>query len=430
MIRRELALVLGARVTWLVAALSALLVGHGFVLALDIYSATSRSAAGQIVTQRGLDPLAGIVRPTLGGLYLAVALLLPVIAARGLAIEKERGGFAALALRAGGTARVIAAKLVAALVAGALVAAAPIVLLAAFALAGGHLDAPETIVALAGHVLDIAVVACAAVAAAAATRTFAQAAVIGIVVSLLSWAIDASDELPALGWMSSLSWASLGKRLHPFELGIVQLGSLAWLVVLAAAAAGLAFALAAIPRRRAVAAAIAVAALPLLWSLGHVQRGYDWSEQRRQSLPPAVVEALHAIPEPITLEVWLDRDDGLRWQLERDAFPKLVLARSDLEVATPLDAGDRVLARDADYGRIVIRVGTATRETRRATTTELATLIFETAGRPIPDFTEPSYDGYPFVAAGATRTILGALAYLVLPATFLVVGFYLTRRRT
>src|SRR5262249_3662194 len=44
-LRRELALVLRARVTWLQAALAALLVGHGFVLAVDLYTAGSRSAA-------------------------------------------------------------------------------------------------------------------------------------------------------------------------------------------------------------------------------------------------------------------------------------------------------------------------------------------------------------------------------------------------
>jgi len=44
MLRRELAIVLRARITWAAAALSALLVGHGFVLAVDLFSAGSRSA--------------------------------------------------------------------------------------------------------------------------------------------------------------------------------------------------------------------------------------------------------------------------------------------------------------------------------------------------------------------------------------------------
>src|SRR5687767_12702902 len=100
LIRRELALVFRARATWLVMGASALLVGHGFVLALDLYSASSRSALGHVLMKREMDPLAGIVRPTLGGLHLAIALLLPVIAARGLAIEKERRSYGALCLRA------------------------------------------------------------------------------------------------------------------------------------------------------------------------------------------------------------------------------------------------------------------------------------------------------------------------------------------
>ena len=43
MLARELAIVLRARITWLVAALGALLCGHSFVLAIDIYTVGSRS---------------------------------------------------------------------------------------------------------------------------------------------------------------------------------------------------------------------------------------------------------------------------------------------------------------------------------------------------------------------------------------------------
>src|SRR6187399_591145 len=70
MLRRELAIVFRARVTWVQAALSALLVGHSFVLAIDLYSAGSRSAQANRLMSREFDPLLGIVRPTLGGLYV------------------------------------------------------------------------------------------------------------------------------------------------------------------------------------------------------------------------------------------------------------------------------------------------------------------------------------------------------------------------
>jgi hypothetical protein len=424
--------VLGARATWLVAAVAAVLVGHGFALALDLYAYASRTAGHEALMLRELDPLAGIVRPTLGGLYLATALLLPGIAARGLAIEKERGSYGALVLRAGSGERVIAAKLVAALAGGALLLVAPVLLCIAFVVAGAHLDFIETFVALCGHMLHVAVIACVAVAAAAACRTVAQATVVALAVSLASWAIDASDGFAALAWLGALDWASVGRKLAPFEQGIVHVGAIASLAVLAIGAAAVALVLGRIDfraRRRLFAAGIAAASLLALWLVGGIRRGYDWSEQRRASLPPAVVDTLRAIPDRIALDVWLDRDDGRRWQLERDALAKLLLARPDTIIRMPLDAtNDRFVEHGADYGRVVIHAG-GTRETRATGRKELVTLVIEAAGAPRPDWTYPEYSGYPFVADGATRSLLLALAYLVIPAALATAGLVVTRTR-
>jgi hypothetical protein len=433
LVRRELALVFGARVTWLVAAISALLVGHGFVLAIDLFSAASRSALGHHLLQRELDPLAGIVGPTLGGLYLATALLLPVIAARGLAVEKERRSYGALALRAGATHRIVLAKLVAALAAGALLLLPPLVLFVAYASAGGHLDAIETLTAALGHALDLALISAASLAAAAATRTVAQATVLAITLSLGSWAIDASGELAALAWMGSIEWASIGRRLAPFEHGICHLGSLAWLVVATISAAACAVIVARIEhttRRWWIAGAIALVTFVVLALLGRVQRGYDWSEERRHSLPAAIVDAMRELPGDLTLQVWLDRDDGRRTELERGPLAKLRLARPDVDIDMPLDDDANALAfRDTDYGRIVIHVGNETEVTRSSADEELVRLIFAAAKRPMPAWVDPPYPGYPFVVEGARRIVLVVLAYLVMPIVLVAFGLFFTRSR-
>jgi len=430
---RELALVTGARVTWFVAAISALLVGHGFVLAVDLYSAASRTAIGQELIRAQLDPLAGIVRPTLGALYFAAAILLPVIAARGLAIEKERGGYGALALRAGSTGRVVAAKHLAALAAAALLVAPPVVLFAAFVAVGGRLDAGETVIAALGHALDLVLITSAAVAAAAATRTVAQATVLAIALSLGSWAIDASSEFAALAWMGSLEWASVGKRLAPFEDGIVSLGSLGWLAIACASATLIAQLVARIEharRRWWLAGAIAALTVPLLAVLGHVHRGHDGSEQHRHSFPEAIVDALRDVPGGIAVDVWLDRDDGRRTELERGPLAKLLLARPDLELGMPLDAATASIAtRDADYGRIVAHIGDRVRETRSSSADEIVRCILDAAGRAMPRWDEPAYPGYPFIAEGAPRTLLLLLAYAVLPLAFVALGLFTTRSR-
>lgn len=433
--RRELGIAIRAGITWLVAALSALLVGHGFVLAVDLFSASSRSALASSLQTRDMDPLAGIVRPTLGSLDLAISLLVPLVAARVLSVEKERRTFGALCLLEGESDRVVLKKLVAALAATTLLLVAPIAVFLAFRAAGGHIDPIETGIALAGEGLHLLVVATVSIAAAAWTRTFAAAAALGIVASLTSWAIDAAEDFAALAWLGGASGWSVERQLEPFQRGIIPIGSIVWLLAASAGATALALIGARFDSsgaRRATAAAVTVVVTALvLFTAARSHRAYDWTEQRRASLPPAVVDALRRIPQPVALDIFLDRDDSRRRQLEFDVVAKLYLARPDLVVRTPLDERQIVAEdqHDLDYGRIVIHVGSGSKETRSTSRHEMVTLIFEAAGVRPSDWSAPAYAGFPFVAEGMRRTFLVSVAYLIVPLGFLT-GALLTRRRS
>jgi hypothetical protein len=175
---------------------------------------------------------------------------------------------------------------------------------------------------------------------------------------------------------------------------------------------------------------VAAVALAVLMLSDRVDRGYDWSEQRRASLPPPTVEALRELPGPLRIEVFLDRDDGRRARLEQDALAKLRLARPDLVIETPLDGRAQLGASgDPDYGRIVVHVGDEARETRSTARRELSTLVFEAAGVTPPAWAPPPYTGYPTVVEGMQRTLTGNLAYGVVPSLFLVLGWFMTRSR-
>lgn len=434
--RRELGIAIGARVTWFVAALSALLVGHGFVLALDVYSASSRSALASTLQAREMDPLAGIVRPTLGAAELAVALLVPLVACRGLAIEKERGTWGALCLLEGSSGRVLVKKLAAAFVAASLVPVAPAAVFVAYGLAGGHLDVLETAWATAGEVLHVGLVAALSVAAAAWTGTLAHAVALGIGVSVASWAVDAAEGFAALAWLGGASAWSIERQLAPFQRGIASLGALAWLAAATSGASVLAFVGCRFDLRRGLRMALAGAGLILVMLLlaftARVRRGYDWSEQRRASLPPAVVSGLRALSGTLGLDVHLDRDDSRRRQLERDVVSKLHLARPDLVLRTPLDeepaAGTS--AHRVAYGKVVVRAGASSRETRSTSRREIVMLFFDAANVPVPGMDQPVYAGYPFVAEGNRRTVLMLVAYVFVPAGLLAIGGAVTRRRS
>ncbi|MDB4935496.1 MAG: transporter permease, partial [Labilithrix sp.] len=421
-LRRELAIAFRARVTWVGAALGALLVGHGFVLALDLYSAASRSALNNALMLRELDPLAGIVRPTLGGAQLATAVLGPILASRLLAVEKERRTFGALALASGSTDAIVASKLLVASVLLLACLVCPLALFALIGVAGGHLDPIEVGVALGGHALHAVFVATLAVTAAAWTRTSAQAAALALVASLTTWMIDAGEGFAALAWLGPLEMFSVSRELAPFEHGIVGVGPIGWFVSASASFAAAAFLGARFdvrPRQRAIGALAIVAAFIFATSaFAQVRRAYDWSEQRRQSLPPAAVDALRRLHGPIAIEIWMDREDSRRRQIEADVVAKLRLARSDIDVLAPLDAaGANVAApqRESTYGRVVVRVGDGTRETRSTSRREIVTLLFEAAGEPLPDWTQMPYPGYPFVVEGSLRSFVNACAYVLVP---------------
>jgi hypothetical protein len=433
MLRRELAIMFRARVTWLQAALSALLVGHSFVLATDLYSAGSRSALANRLMSREFDPLLGIVRPTLGGLYFAVSLLGAIVAVRPLAVEKERRTYHGLLLQVGSPIRVLAAQATAGVMSVGLQFIAPIGLLGLWVLMGGHLAARETAVALLGQILYVILIATVATAAAAWTNSLAQGVTATIVVIATSWAIDASEGFAALAWLGrALDW-SVSTHLTPLERGTLPLGACLWIILAAAGTFAIAYLGTRfdIPAQRRVAYALVVIVLTAgsVAVANGVRVVFDCTELSRVSLPPAVRAGLRELPGAISLVVYLDRDDGRRQQLEGDAIAKLRLARSDLEVQTPIDETPAPAAgmRDTGYGRIIVRVGNQTRETYSTSRKEIVTLLFEAAGRPVPDWSAPEYPGYPLVIDGRRRTVTAALAYLGFPAACVMAGLWSTR---
>jgi hypothetical protein len=219
------------------------------------------------------------------------------------------------------------------------------------------------------------------------------------------------------------------------ERGTLAVGASLWFVALVAGALGLAYVGARfdLPRpRRAVAAMAMLAATLAAGGLAHRVRSIvDATELRRASLPPAAARALGELPGRVRFEVWLDRDDARRRQLESDVLAKVRIARPNVDIRMPLDerAAPAEGEREPGYGRIIIEAGAGRRETYSAGRKELVTLIFEAAGRTLPDWSQPEYPGYPLALAGARRTFVLVIAYAAIPLGLLVIGGLFTRSR-
>jgi len=404
------------------------------MLAIDLYTAASRSVTAGALMARELDPLLGVLRPTFGGAAFCLTLLGPLVAARVLAVEAERHTLQARLLAVGSAGRILVAKIVAAWLSLVLLVVPVIFTMALWWGLGGHLGAAEAVTLLCGGLLHALLLACLSTAAAAWTHGVAQAATLALAASLGAWVLDAAGEFAALTWLAPLGQLSSTPRLQPFEQGLVLPGAIAWLACACVGATALAYVGLRrdwrAPRRVLTGAAIAIATFLGLLASDGIRGGWDTSDARRWSFPPELQAALQALPGPIELDVYLDREDGRRVQLERDVLRRLQLARPDAEIRFPIDeAVDPLLAvRDEDYGKLEIRVAGASTTTWSTSRKEVVEQIFEVAGERLGAWEYSSYPGYPLVIEGSERHTLGWLAYLALPLGCVVVGLWTVRR--
>ncbi len=230
MLRRDLAAVLGARATWVAASAGALLIGHGFVLAVDLYSAASRSVQAHTLLASEFDPLLGIFRPTLGGLTLTLSLFGPLIGARALAMEKDRRTFYTDVLRVGAAWRFVGRKWLAAMVAVALPWCATGLLVGLWRIVGGHVAVGEVLLALGSQLLYAALVVSIGTAAAAFAPGVSQAVTTALVAVAVTWAIDAANGFSALAWLGGAAAWSPTTYLAPLEHGTLSAGAAGWFI--------------------------------------------------------------------------------------------------------------------------------------------------------------------------------------------------------
>ena len=287
---------------------------------------------------------------------------------------------------------------------------------------------------LAGGLLHALLLASLATAAAAWTRGAAQATTLALALSLSAWILDAGSDFAALAWLGPLTQLSWTSRLAPFEQALLLPSGVAWLLCAAAGAAAMAYLGLrsdwSAARRGAMATLVVTATVLGLRASDALRGGWDLSDAQRASFPAPLLAVLRALPGPIELDIFLDRDDSRRPPLERDVLQRLRLARSDVAIRFPIDAAadPATAVHDADYGKLEIRVAGAQVQTWSTSRKEIVELIFQAAGERLGAWEYSSYPGYPCVVEGAERRTLALLAYLVLPLGCVAAGLFTLRR--
>jgi ABC-2 type transport system permease protein len=429
LIEKEWRELMTSRAWWVMLVLIGPLVGVSFISAVRTYAELSGYGGTSDGVGVAFSPLVGIWAPTFSACELAAAFLLPFVAIRVVAGDRQSGAMK-LELQQPMPVflRVVAKALV--LMAGWIIASAPAV--AAVVLwrsYGGSIYPPELASVVAGHVLNAALTIALAAAAASLTDHPSTAAIVTLSVTVGTWIVNFIAAVHGGVWEQAAGYTPTA-MVAEFQHGLVRLD-----VVLAASTLVLSgLVLSAIWMRIGVAVrrrvyesiglgALAAAAIV---ACTFVTASRDFSENRMNSFPKPDQALLQRIHEPLRIEAHLAAEDPRRADLERQALSKLRRVLPKVQVQYVANTTTGLFEQTAQhYGEVWFDLGGRRAMSRSTTAESVLETIYSLAGLAPPEEDGAIFRGHP-LAVPPKRA--AAVFYGIWPALVVAGGVFLRRR--
>jgi ABC-type transport system involved in multi-copper enzyme maturation permease subunit len=428
LLAKEFRELFAARAFWLLLLFVGLLVGHGFITAVQLYAEMSGSG-GPAALPQGLNSLDGVLVPTWGAYDLAATLLFPFVAIRLISAEKESGALKLLLQLSGSLLAKLTAKSIVLLCAWLISWLPGVMAIVLWRSYGGHLYGPETLNLLLGHLLRGLLSGALAIAFATLTDSAASAAIVTLAFTVGTWALDFIAAGRG-GLLQQLASYTPTATLRSFEQGLLRANAVAVMLVLSCAAIGLAVIW--LNTGRALKSRVWRSSLLLLvtagviWGAASLRRTWDVSENRRNSFSAADEATLRRVDQPLKITVFLSPEDPRLADFEQNVLRKLrrVLGKLDVQYAASSRSGLFESAED-HYGEIWYELGG--QKAVEPSTIEEVVLdqIYKLANLSSPDRSiEDGFSGYPLAA----QPRYANLFFYFLWPLLVIVSWWLLRR--
>jgi hypothetical protein len=432
LLEKEWRELLASRAWWVLLLGMGPLVGVSFIGSVRTYAEVSGLNGTAAGVGEALSPLTGVWAPTFSACELAAVFLLPFVAIRLVAGDRQSGALK-LELQQGISplGRIAAKALV--LLAGWMVAMLPPLSATLLWVSyGGSLYPPELIALTLGHALNAGLTVGLAAAMAAISEHPSTAAILTLGATVGTWVVSFFGAVQG-GWWERAAGYTPAAMVAEFQHGLVRLDTVLIALVLIAAGLGLAAVWmrlgARVKRRVYESAAIGVLAAGAIFACTHARASWDLSENRGNSFPAADERALRQIHAPLRIEAHLAPEDPRRSDLERHALSKLRRVMPKLQVtyvsATSIGLFEQT---GAGYGEIRFDLGGRKTVSRVTTAEGVLETVYSLAGiAPPAENDEAAFRGHPLAV---TAKGAGALFYGFWPGLILACGILLRRRRT
>jgi hypothetical protein len=406
------------------------LVGVSFISSVRTYAEVSGLNGTSAGVGEALSPLIGVWAPTFSACELAAVFLLPFVAIRLVAGDRQSGALK-LELQQGmpPLARITAKALV--LLAGWLVAMLPplsaILLWKSY---GGSVYTPELVTLVVSHVLNAGLTIGVAAAMASLTEHPSTAAILTLGVTVGTWIVNFFGAIQG-GWWERAATYTPAAMVAEFQHGLMRLDTTLIALVLILTGLGLSAIWMrlgiGVNRRAYESLGAGMFAAASIFACTFLHASWDTSEGRSNSFPETDERALRQIHTPLRIEAHLAPEDPRRVDLERHALSKLRRVMPELQVqyisGTSIGLFEQT---KAGYGEIWYELA-GRRTMSRVTTAEgVLESIYSLAGVTPPAENEAAiFRGHPLAvpAKGA-----GPLFYALWPVSIAVSGLLVRRR--
>jgi len=428
LLEKEWRELLASRAWWVLLFVMGPLVGFAFISAVRSYAEASGLGGTAAGVGEAFSPLVGIWAPTFSACELAAVFLLPFVAIRVVAGDRQSGALKLELQHAMPAAARIATKGLI-LLAGWLIASVPVI--AAIILwrsYGGIIYVPELATVGIGHVINAGLTIGIAAATASITEHPATAAIVTLTATVGTWILNFIAAVQGGIWERLASYTPT-TMVSDFQHGLIRLDA----VIAAVTLTALGLALAAlwtrlgVPVRRRLAESIAITALALLVITAGTAttKSWDTSESRLNSFSTSDENALRSIPGSLTIEVHLAPEDPRRVDLDRRVIAKLRRVRPDVNVryqsATSIGLFEQT---SAGYGEIWYDIDGKKAMSRAVTAESVLETLYSLAGVSPEADNGDIFRGHPLMARPAKAAMVFYVLWpaLVLSAAIAIQG--------
>jgi ABC-2 type transport system permease protein len=426
LLEKEWRELLASRAWWVMLLLIGPLVGVSFISSVRTYGELSGLHGTTGGVGQAFSPLVGVWAPTFSACELAAAFLLPFVAIRLVAGDRQSGALKLeLQHPMSNFERITAKALV--LTAGWLIASVPplaaIILWRSY---GGSIYAPELVTLAAGHLFNAGLSIALAAATAAVTEHPSTAAILTLSVTVGTWIINFVAAVHGGVWERIAGYTPTA-MVAEFQHGLIRLDVV--LIAMTLIVAGLALAAVWLQLGIAVSSRLyesvflgaVTAAIVVACTFARVS--WDTSEDRSNSFSRADEEALESIQLPLRIEAHLAPEDPRRVDLEHHAISKLRRVLPALQVryvsATSIGIFEQTTAH---YGEIWYELGGRRAMSRLTTPDGVLETVYSLAGITRPADDEGNiFRGHPLATApkGAAALFYGIWPALVVAGAVL-----------